>query len=80
MGEAIDPAIHNVVGTKPATRSGDVDTVADCITPLLTWADSKNTSQLRAAEVVAFVKVPDLNRAGGKRVGFELEKNGAAKR
>ncbi len=78
-GNAIDPAIHNVVATKPATRSGDVDTIADCITPLLTWADSKNTPQLRAAEVVAFVKVPDLIRAGGKRVGFDLEKNGAAK-
>lgn len=79
IGEPVDPAIHNVVATKPAVCADDVDKVAACVTPLLTWCDSTNTPQLRAADVVAYVKVPDLISGGGKRVAFDSENNGAAK-
>jgi len=80
-GVTIDPAVHNVVAKKAALRLEDVDKVADCVSPLLTWSDSTNTPQLRAADVVAFVEVAEDFGVEGKSGSgvHKPEKNSASK-
>ena len=57
-GTAIDPNRHRVIGKRRATAAQDVDTVAEAITPYMSWLDANNVLQFRTADVIVFAREP----------------------
>lgn len=57
-GTAIDPNLHRVIGKRRATAAQNVDTVAEAITPYLSWLDANNVLQFRTADVIVFAREP----------------------
>lgn len=57
-GTPIDPTQHRVVGKRKATSAQQVDTVAEALTPYMSWLDANNVLQFRTADVIVFVREP----------------------
>ena len=61
-GTSIDPNLHRVIGKRRAAAATDVDTVAEAITPYMSWLDANNVLQFRTADVIVFAREPTAPR------------------